>query len=191
MQSLAYSPVTALRSTWLRASLASVESRGLKDRYLTLLPPDQRERVLGSFADAWIAIDIAIAHYDACERLALPDTDLFEIGHSITSSIHRSYGALALHLVRSSGATPWHVLEEGMPRLWKRIWRGGEIAVVHTGRKDARVDLIGWPLSRFRYCRKTTRGVGQALCEMFSNRVYTHEMPQRRPEVLSYRFAWV
>ena len=183
--------VTELRSTWLRASLSSVESRGHLPRYLTFLRPEQRDSVFGSFSDPWVPMDVAAAHYAACEQLGLTDSELFEIGHAITTSIHRSYGVLAIHLVRSAGATPWHVLKEGMPRLWKRIWRGGMLSVVADGPKDARVDVIGWPLMRFRYCRRTTRGVGQALCEMFSQRVYSHEIPQRRPDVLSYRFTWV
>jgi hypothetical protein len=184
-------PVTELRSSWLRSSLSTLELRGHLPRYQALATPEERELVFGSIVEPWIPIEHALVHYSVCERLELGDAELFDIGHSIARMIHRSYGALAVHLVKSAGATPWHVLEDGMPLLWKRIWRGGHLVISRTGPKDARVDVNGWPLAKLKYCRRTMRGVGQALCEMFSQRVYSHEVPQRRGDVASYRFTWV
>ncbi len=186
-----FEPVTEIRSTWLRASLVTLEARGHLSAYTKYRQAAGTPALDDALLEPWLPIEAAISHYAACEALGLSDEDLFAIGYSLTSLVHRSYFSLALHLVKTAGATPWHVLETGLPQLWKRIWRGGGLAVVPTGPKDARVDLFGWPLSRFRYCRRTTRGVGQVLCEIFAQKVYSHEVPLRNPDTLSYTFYWV
>src|SRR5271165_4823087 len=75
-------PVTSFRSTWLVSSVAAVRSRGLFERYLEGLPLRYHEVISGSVAGVWLPVEVAVAHYEACETLKLPPEEQLAIGRA-------------------------------------------------------------------------------------------------------------
>src|SRR5258708_15872236 len=79
---------THFRSTWITASQGTLRTRGLRDRYEALVAPEHRDVLLNIIAGEWLPMEIARAHYTACDRLGLPSDELLEIGRVATPKAH-------------------------------------------------------------------------------------------------------
>jgi hypothetical protein len=184
-------PVTQFRSTWLIASVAELRNRGLFERYLPGLKPEYHDAVTSSVAGVWLPVDVAVAHYEACERLDLPHEEQLAIGRSVTELVHKTSYSLAIRLVKEAGVTPWACLAQ-QRRLWRRVWQGGDVAVFKLGPKEARIEVVGWPCARVPYCRRALRGLLIGQSELFCKKAYATEIPRLcTPTSLSYRISWV
>ena len=181
---------THFRSTWLTSSLRVFREWNLIDRYLEVLPIGYREGVLGSLAGAWLPIDIAMAHYAACDTLGLTLTEQIAVGRAVTAVAHRTSYSFALRLAKEAGVTPWACLAI-QKRLWHQVWRGGDVATFKTGPKEARVEIIGWPCAEFAYTRRAMLGVLLGQTELFCKKAYAQEIPALCTRTsLGYRVAW-
>jgi hypothetical protein len=58
---------TAIRSTTIISSMATLRSSGLVDRYFALLPDEYAPVVRGLVAGEWLPMDLGMAHYGAVE----------------------------------------------------------------------------------------------------------------------------
>jgi hypothetical protein len=183
-------PATHFRSTWLVSSVTTLRARGLFDRYLAALPARFHDTVTGPVAGVWLPIEIAVSHYEACEKLKLSSDEQVAIGRSVTEFVHRTSFSLAIRLVKEAGVTPWTCLAL-QKRLWQRVWQGGDVAVFKLGPKEARVEGVGWPCSRVPYCRSALRGVLLAQTELFCRRAFVRDIPGLCTSTsLGYRVAW-
>jgi hypothetical protein len=184
-------PVTVqFRSTWLSSSLRSLRERELIDRYLAILPPQHHEAVLSAVAGMWLPVEVALAHYDACDRLGLSNLDLLAIGSEVGKHAQGTVLSTAVRLAKGAGVTPWTIILR-LPDVWKRTWIGGAVQIVKSGPKDARVEIAGWPCSRTVYCRVAMRGVITGLVELFCEKAYMKEVPALcTPMTLGYRISW-
>ena len=63
--------VTQVRSTLIATSIQSLRTRGLLGRYTKLLQGPHKETVLTAVAGSWLPVEVAHAHYAACEALHL------------------------------------------------------------------------------------------------------------------------
>ncbi len=182
--------VRSFRSTWLVSSIAALRERGLIERYLGFLPEKHHQSVLASVAGIWLPIEVALAHYDACESLHLPPEEVIAIGRQVTELVHKTSYSLAIRLVKEAGVTPWACLSI-QKRLWQRVWEGGDVAVFKLGPKEARVEVAGWPCSRVPYCRRALRGLLVGQTELFCKKAYATEITHLcTPTTLGYRVAW-
>lgn len=178
------------RATWLAGSLRALRSRGLFDRYLAHLTPDTRDTILSSIAGTWLPVEIAVEHYEACDRLELPREVQIDIGREVTAIAHGTVLDTTVKLAKGLGATPWTLLAQ-VDKLWKRVWVGGAVGLVKLGPKDARVEIAEWPCARVSYCRSAMHGVLLGIVELVSRRAYVHPVPGRADErSLAYRIAW-
>ncbi len=183
-------PVTSFRSTWLVSSVSALRGRGLFERYLEGLPPAYHDVVRSSVAGVWLPVEVAVAHYEACESLGLPPEEQMAIGRAVTEFVHKTSYSIALRLVKEAGVTPWACLAL-QKRLWQRVWAGGDVAVFKLGPKEARLEVIGWPCSRVPYCRRALRGVLVGQSELFCRKAYATEIARRCSATsLAYRLAW-
>jgi serine/threonine protein kinase len=57
------------RSTWITASQATLRGLGAWDRYEAAIDPAHRAALLSAVAGMWMPIDVARAHYMACDSL--------------------------------------------------------------------------------------------------------------------------
>jgi hypothetical protein len=178
------------RSTWLGSSINSLRHRGYFDRYVALLPDEHRATILESVAGIWLPIDVAVAHYGACEALALSRRDAWEIGVEVTRRVHGTSFSLAIRLAKQAGVTPWTILAQ-LPRLWERVWRGGGVAVHKAGPKEAILEVVHWRLAAIPYVRHTMPAVVHGVVEMFCSKAYVREVPEMTsPTSLGMRLQW-
>jgi hypothetical protein len=184
-------PVTHFRGTWLTSSVQALRKRDLFDRYVALVAPADRDPIVYCAAVSWVPTELVVRHYDACEQLALPTETLLEIGTEVTQRVHASSLALGRSVANASGVTPWSILGR-VDKLWSRAVMGGAVGVAKTGPKDARVELLGFPVSHLRYNRIATRGIIHGMIALFASSVWVSEIAQLcTPTSLAYRAQWV
>ena|SRR5688572_1581162 len=152
------SPVTSIRSTLIQSSLNTLRKRGHFERYLERLDPRHRATLLETLAPEWLAVDVAIAHYAACDALALGAAELLEIGEDVGARIQGTFIATLVRKARTVGLTPWVPLAQ-FQRLWERLIQGGAVGVAKLGPKDCAVDIRLLPLCEYDYFRAAFCGV--------------------------------
>ncbi len=183
-------PATQIRSTWLISSQAALRERGHFDAYDQLLPPLRRVEVLGVVPGQWLPIETAVAHYEACDGLGLTDEEVVEMGEAATRRALTSTLAVFLKLARVTGVTPWTFFGQA-DKLYERTACGGQVAVFRLGPKDARLEVAGFPLARFRYVRVAVRGIIQAMTGALAERAYVREVPALcSASTLGYVVSW-
>jgi hypothetical protein len=181
---------THIRSTMITSSVASLRGRGLFDAYRANLEPLLRDEIPSTVAGFWLPLAKGIAHYEACDRLGLPAADLLEMGANVGARNTKSALSLATKLAAGGGATPWTVLMQSR-RLWERAFQGSSIGAFKLGPKEARLEMIAWPLARIEYNRISFRGILRSLLQPFCAQVYVHELtPLCTPLSVAYRVAW-
>jgi hypothetical protein len=184
-------PATKFRSTWLTSSLRALKTRERLDEYLLRLPKEHHDAVTNSVAGVWLPVDVATAHYDACDRLQLPAAELFLIGHEVHHATQGTVFGTMLKVAKGAGVTPWTALSQ-CQRLWDRVWIGGGLAVFKLGPKEARIEFVGWPCAGSAYIRHAMRGVVCGMLELFCTKVYVKDLPDLcTSTTLGYRIAWV
>jgi hypothetical protein len=184
------SMVTQFRSTWLSSSLRSLKERGLVDAYLVHLPRDYHQAVLAPVAGVWLPVSVALAHYSACDALALSTAEILAIGREATNRVHGTVLSTFVRLARNAGITPWTALPR-LQELWTRIWLGGGVSVVKVGPKEARIEIAGWPCAASPYCRIALRGVLPGVLDLFCSKSYARDLPRLATDTtLGYVISW-
>jgi len=168
---------TAVRSTLLQSSLGFLRTRGHLDRYLLVLDPANKEAILGSIAPAWLPIELAVAHYGACDRLDLSLEERVALGEAVGERIQGPVMKTITRGARAVGVTPFTLLTR-FDSLWGRLFQGGSIQVTKTGPKDIEVEILGARVSRFAYFRTGFTGLARAGLRVTGVRVaYVHTGP--------------
>jgi hypothetical protein len=181
---------TRFRSTWLTSSLLAIRDRGRLDDYYAHLPKAHHEVVRNSVAGSWLPVEVAVAHYEACDTLHFTQLELVAIGREVHSHANASVLSMMVKLAASTGVTPWTAFSQ-MNRLWNRVWMGGGVGVYKIGPKEARMELVGWPCARSIYIRHAMRGVICGMLEMFCTKAYVKDLPKYcTGATLGYRCAW-
>ncbi len=181
---------THFRSTWLTASRATLTERGYGARYDANLDPTLRDAVLGAVPGTWLPMDVAFAHYQACDRLELGTDELLEIGRAATRRANPTTLSIASRVAQGVGVTPWTMLEQ-LDRLFARTSQGGAIGVARLGPKEARIEVHGFPLCALRYNRVTMRGILNAFVELFCTKSYAKEVSSiTSARRIAYRLSW-
>jgi hypothetical protein len=183
-------PTTEFKSTWLTASLDALRSRGHFPRYLENLPPENHEPILRSIAGTWIPVEVCIAHYRACNALGLSIPEQLQMGRAVLDRLRKTIFSVAFRIVREAGVTPWTMLKT-FPSELERQWRGGACGIFRLGPKDARMELIGFPVAAIPYARIALRGMTIGLCELVCNKCYVRDVRELCTATsIAYRVAW-
>jgi hypothetical protein len=181
---------TRFRSTWLSSSLKAMRTRGLLDQYLENLPRQHHAAVLDAVAGVWLPVEVAVAHYDAMDRLKLPESEIVKIGLEVTERFHSAFFSTVFRLAQGVGATPWSVFRH-CQRMWDKTWVGGGIAIWKLGPREARCEIVGWPCARFDYCRIGMRGVTLGTVNLFCRSATVYEVTKScTNNTLGYRMRW-
>jgi serine/threonine protein kinase len=181
------------RSTWLTASQATIRGRGpgVWEQYERALDPKHSAAVLSAVAGVWLPMDVARAHYMACDKLGLADLELVEIGRAAMRRANATALSLVTRMAQGAGVTPWTALGQ-VPRFWSATCDDGFMAVAKLGPKEARVEVVGYPLAGIRYNRVTMRGICVGCIELFCQKAYVKELtPQCDHHTLVMKLSWV
>ncbi len=168
---------THFRSTWLTASRATIRERGLEAKYESALDPAHRDEIVNAVPGVWLPMNVARAHYSACDTLGLAEDELVEIGRLAMRRANATTLSFMTRLAKNAGVTPWTVFAQ-TPRIMAHTMNGGAIGVARLGPKDARVEIVGYPLADLHYNRITMRGILQGAIELFCRRAYSKEIPE-------------
>jgi hypothetical protein len=182
--------VRRIRSGLLCSSFQAIRAQGLEAAYFEKLPRERHERIITLTAAEWIDPELAFAHYEALEALAIPPSQIEENGRTVAQQLQRGFLSVALRLAVESGVTPWSVLER-FPKLWERYFDGSAIAVWKLGPKEARTQVVGFPLARIGYIRIGVGGIIRGVLELVCKRAYV--LPVRAQcdaTTLTYRISW-
>jgi hypothetical protein len=183
-------PVVKVRSTLLASSLMVLRERGLTDDYMKALPHELHPTILNIVPGQWLEVDIAMAHYAACDKLARPVDEQFAAGWAVADRIQKSVLGTLVRVAKGVGVTPWMGLEY-FQRLWDRLLLGGSGAVYRLGPKEARVEIHGVPMVQFAWFRNGWRGMFGGSGQLFANRVYIHEITRYTTGTeTAFRVSW-
>jgi hypothetical protein len=184
--------VKHVRSTLISSSVQTLRENNLFDRYLPHLPKSFHDAVLLTIAPTWLPLDVAMAHYAACDALSLGEAELERIGESVSARIMGTFLGTLVRSSRNIGATPLIPLKQ-YDRLWSRLMSGGVCVVKQTGPKDAVVQSHGVPMFEYRYFRVAYQGVVRGSLGMFAKKVITRSLPGTggNPHVAFTGVSWV
>jgi hypothetical protein len=122
-------------------------------------------------------------------RSSPPKTAL-DIGTDVTQRVHASALALGRSVAMATGLTPWTILSR-VDKLWARATVGGAVTVEKLGPKEARIEVIGFPVSHIPYNRVATRGIVRGFLLLLGSSVWAHEVPALcTSTTLGYRLQW-
>ena len=183
--------MTHVRSTWLLSSALTLREHGYFDRYAALLEPAWREQIVEAVTGVWLPVAAFQAHYRACDLLEIPEREQVGMGGHVTKRAAGIVMKLGIRMAREAGVTPWTALAQAPP-LFTRVARGGAVAVYQVGPKEARVELLGYPVGWSTYARLAMRGCIAAIVGLVAERAYVSEILQRcTRSSLDYRVQWV
>jgi hypothetical protein len=182
---------THVRSTVLLASQKGLRERGLFDAYLREVPAAQRDTLLSVTAGHWLPVELAITHYEACDRLALDRKVIESIGAESGRVINETVISVVVKLSREAGVSPWAALPHG-GKMTARTWQGSSVAVFRMGPKEARVEWIAQPAAVIPYFRIAYGAFVLGVVSLFARTTFVRELPQLcTATTLGYRVSWV
>jgi hypothetical protein len=167
--------VSAVRGTLIASSILSLRAHGYYERYLEGLADPYRDRVLTAIATEWLGVDVAMAHYVACEALGLSAQVQRAIGEEVGDRAQKTFFGFLIRSARTTGVTPWTAFSY-VHRARERMFQGGDLSVVKLGPKEARVTCVGLPFTRVPYFRNGFVGVQSAGLRLFTSKVYVREL---------------
>jgi hypothetical protein len=162
--------VTAMRSTLITSSLSSLRDRGLFERYDALQTSPHRHKILNAVAGEWLSLDVALAHYQACDALGLSENEQFAIGKDVSRRVHETFLNLLVKAARGVGVTPWTLLPRGNS-MNSRLCRGGGVRICKVGSKSVRIEVARSPQLAIPYVRNALVGLYAAAIELFADNV--------------------
>jgi hypothetical protein len=184
-------PLARVRSTLLVASLQRVREMGREPDYLRRLPDIHRRAILESVAGTWLAVDVAVAHYEACEALGLTDEQQVDVGRVVGTRLRGTLLGTVVRMAKEGGVTPWAVIPH-FARFWSRLFEGSALLGWKAGPKEARIECAAMPLVDIRYFRNALRGQAQGILDLFCQRSYVTQIPGRsRGGWMGLRLQWV
>lgn len=179
-----------VRSTLLVASYKMVRAMGRDDDYRLALAPEYHATILSAVAGTWVAVDVVLAHYRACEALGLSADAQVEVGRTVGRQVRGTLAGTLVHMSKQVGVAPWTVLPT-LPRFWSRVFDGGAILDWRLGPKEVRIDAVKMPLFDFDYFRNACRGQVMGLMDLFCTRSYvTARGTSFQPGTYSVRVQW-
>jgi hypothetical protein len=186
----ALEPATKVKSTLIMSSLKTLREAGLFDEYVRQLAPEVKDTILELAAPSWQPIDLALAHYGACDRLGLTPAQVTEMAQRVSMQAQGTFLGIAIAIARGIGVTPWTVLGRARP-IWERAWVGGGMAGFRLGPQEMRIEVAGWPCARIPYCRHALRGILLGVVSLLSKEAYARELTElQTKQDVAYRLVW-
>lgn len=181
---------TQIRSTIVLASQARLREEGLFERYLTHLPSERRAELIQLGAPCWLPLEAGVAHYAACEALALGEPEVVAMAQRMSMHSEGTFLGVAASIARGTGVTVWTIARQA-PRIWGRAFMGGAIGGTKLGPKELKLEIASWPCARVRYCRWAMRGLVLGVVKLVSREAYVREVRTASPDDMTLQVSWV
>jgi hypothetical protein len=166
---------TEVRGSLLASSLAVVRLRGRETAYFGALPPSQHQAIQELVAQAWLPVELAVAHYRALDH-AFPQADeQRENGVLVAERTQNAYVETVVRGLKAAGALNMTTALQRVPAGIARTVRGGVCQVHSTGLKDARVELSGFPFLAVRYTHNAWQGMFESSLGIVSRKLFIRQ----------------
>jgi len=163
---------------------------GLLEGHQALMPTSLRERLGTATATDWIALDDALAIYQACDELRLSTEQQIELGRFVSRANNGVVFRTMANLAGRMGVSPWVALRS-VNKVWLRNNRGGGVAVYKLGERVARLEFWQVPLARSPFFVTSMRGAIAIGLEAFCDRIVVNEIPDLlTAESFALRLVW-
>ena len=183
-------PVRRVRSTIIAAGVATLRANGHFDTYADALEGESRDALLATVAGAWLPVELALAHYRACDTLQLSHAERLAIGLTVGSSAHDSLLLGLKQLASAAGVTPWTLVSQ-YERLWSRTFDGGGFRILKVGPKDGVIELNQLPLAASPYFRSAFCGVNLSGLNLVTRKAFVRVQAGGGALSFSMRASWV
>jgi hypothetical protein len=180
-------PTTRFRSTWVVSSLEGLRARGCFDRYEAQLI-EHRDAILSAIAGVWLPVDVVRAHYEACEKLAISDTE-YLLMVKTAPQVRQAWFSRMIAEAQHPQATPWTALRL-MHRGWPRAADGGAVGVSRLADNRGRIDYVSCSLFEIPYFRRAVRLMIQFLVAHKTASAMVRDLPERKAHTCSYSVDW-
>ena len=181
-------PTTHVRSTLIQSSLKQLKASGHFDEYERRLPQAQRAEILDSVAPTWLSIEVAMAHYQACDELQLSTAELTRLGEAVGKLINNVLISVLARAAKAAGITPWQFYGQ-LGRVWSRAFQGGAVGLKRVGETESLIEIRGLPLCRFEYFRFGCAGVFTSIGNLAASRTTT-TIVDHAADMLRLRGTW-
>jgi hypothetical protein len=169
--------------------MESVRRRGLFSEYERALLQPHKDTLLHAIAGTWLPIEVAHAHYAACDSLGLTPDQQVQVGRGTFDGARGTLLGTAVRMARGAGVTPWQAFPL-FQRFWERGCDGGGILIRRVGPKDAHIDVVQCSLIVSSHYRHGLRGLCTALVELFCTKAYVTERRGAPANVWAVRVQW-
>lgn len=168
------------------SSLEALRASGHWDRYVASLF-EHREEILSAVAGAWLPMEVACAHYRACDALGLSTDEIIAMVGG-RGDIRRAWYAPYIALAKRADSPweVWHLLD----RMWNRSVNGGGVSIVRLRDEQARIEFSGCELFDVAYFREAVRTVLEALLAHVCEHPVMRVLPQTEPAAGRFSATW-
>jgi hypothetical protein len=185
-----FEPVKLVRSTLLMSSFATLKDAGYAETYLRALPKEHHATVVNAVAGMWVPLDVAMAHYAACDSLGLSPERQAALGRGVGERVQGTLLGTVTRMAREVGVTPWNVIPQ-FQRFWDRAFDGGGLRGTRLGPKEARIETHKTPFCDYAYFRNSLRGLMLGVIDLFCTKAYASEVKgERAPGTVTFRVQW-
>jgi hypothetical protein len=148
---LSRGPLAAVRRMLIHSSIAELGELGLYERYSEMIDRGCLERIKELIGPGWMPVELAVAHYRACDRLQLSDEIVLQAGKRAGVKMGSALlVAGAQPQVEAKDRSPWPLLP-AFARMGRRIYDGASAQYVKTGPNTLQIEHIRNPLFAFHY----------------------------------------
>jgi hypothetical protein len=186
-----FGPLKRVRSTLIISSYSAMRDSGRSAAYLEALPLQHHGPVLQAVAGTWMPIEVALAHYTACDMLGLPADMQVAIGRQVGERMHGTLLGTVVRMAKEAGVTPWTVIPQ-FQRFWNRAFEGGGLYATKVGPKEVHIGVEKAALADCSYWRSALSGLAMGVLDLFCQKSYMQERGARKrvPGSASFRIQW-
>jgi hypothetical protein len=192
-QSLHGPQVSYVRGILLVKSLENLRAAGLFERYARALPSATLDELVYVLAASWVPVELAMAHYSACDRMELSESEVEQLGARMGENYGQSVVGTLIKAARLSGIEgTWTALRQ-IDRIWDRMYQGGTTVLFQTGPKDLVLEHTGLPLAESPYFRTALRTYWLYFGRLASRTAYMKIVRPRHPHphTIALEGSWV
>jgi hypothetical protein len=188
-----FTPAAELRGTLLASSFAVVRERGKESAYFLALDPAYHEAMRAVLVQAWLPMELAVAHYRAM-GLVFPEAhEQIDNGKIISERTQNGYLRTIVRALHATGSLDIPTAVRRLPAVVERMVRGGGAASAYrTGRKDVRIELSGYPILRAPYTHNAWHGMFYSALSLVTARLTVRQdLRFRSDSRMALDVSWV
>jgi hypothetical protein len=168
-------PVTALRNALLQSSLAGLREHGFFERYSQHMPAADLQELTSNLGPSWVSVDLAHAHYGACDTMKLSAEELDAIGKSVGERVRDTSIVVAGSKNREEAFDVWASIRQ-LHRVWNRIYKGGSVQITKLKATEQLIHFRGFSLNKYHYFRHANLAAIEAVHEAVGVHVESAKM---------------